>query len=648
MNIIENHTQLSDKPLVTDHPVYLWLKQNFRKLQGKPPLQEEVLDKVVSQATSDENLIGILLFGSLASGTHTWKSDIDLIFIYQACQPNSGVANIIVDRVMVQYFFTSFETLVENQENVPYLLHIFSDGKILFDRNSTIAPLVERIKEYFDAHPEIEADWIRIKALHQVEKNGPVCAQTTIIQRWDELEEKYSGGTRKRTFFKNNPPTQVIQQEKLNRLRHKMEHTKNNLPHHSFEESLVRKRNHLKTSDKNGISKARRIIKGILIALLVLVLGLAVIAAGIYIWARMSTDTSLAARGIIWGGSQFDDWKRFPSREVEASDSPIAFDVEESDIFDEFPIDGQPLETYLEASNTTALIILHGDKLLYEGYFNGSSRDGTQSSMSVAKSFVSTLVGIAIEEGSISSLDDPVTAYIPELLDRDPRFEQITIRHLLMMTSGLRFEWDESNPFSDDFITSHSPNMRQAALNSEIAAAPGQSYHYNDYNPLLIGMVLERATGMPVSKYLETRLWKPMGAEGEGSWDLDSENSGFERMSVGINGRAIDFARLGWLFLNEGRVGDRQVIPQAWVDEVTLASDAIFTDRGDHANYYQNYWFLDVENEAFYAEGNFCQFIYVYPASDLVLVRHGSDCGGTYWTWLLGEIAQAIEAEITG
>ena len=129
MNIIEKNEALSTKPLVPNHPLLLWMTQNYRRLTGKPMLQEEVLDKVVSQAIRDENLIGILLFGSLASDTHTWKSDIDLIFIYQACQPASGVANIILDGVVVQYFFSSFDTLVENQENVPYLLHLFCEAK---------------------------------------------------------------------------------------------------------------------------------------------------------------------------------------------------------------------------------------------------------------------------------------------------------------------------------------------------------------------------------------------------------------------------------------------------------------------------------------------------------------------------------------
>ena len=203
MNIIEKNEALSTKPLVPNHPLLLWMTQNYRKLTGKPMLQEEVLDRVVSQAIRDENLIGILLFGSLASDTHTWKSDIDLIFVYQACQPASGVANIILDGVVVQYFFTSYDILLENQENVPYLLHIFCEAKILFDRQGTFSPVVSQIEDYFAAHPEIEAEWIKIESLHQSEKNGPACAQTTILQRWDELEEKYSGGVHKRTFFLN-------------------------------------------------------------------------------------------------------------------------------------------------------------------------------------------------------------------------------------------------------------------------------------------------------------------------------------------------------------------------------------------------------------------------------------------------------------
>lgn len=202
MNITEIRTVKSGITSITDQPIFLWLEQTFRKIQGKPSLQEEILDKVVNQELSDGNLLGILLFGSLAAGTHTWKSDIDLIFVYETHEPPSGLVNTFVDRIEVQYFFTNIETLVQNQETVPYLLHIFREGKILFDRNNSVAPVVDKIKHYFTAHPEIEAEWIQLKELHQVEKRGPACAQTTILQRWDELEEKYSDGVRKRTFFK--------------------------------------------------------------------------------------------------------------------------------------------------------------------------------------------------------------------------------------------------------------------------------------------------------------------------------------------------------------------------------------------------------------------------------------------------------------
>lgn len=206
MDMVDNRTtqsSLSLEPIVPNRPVFLWLEQNFRKIQGKPSLQEDVLEKLLKQLKEDENLLGVLLFGSVASGKHTWKSDIDLIFVYETYEPTSGLVNRSVDGIVVQYFFTTFDTLVQNQEAVPYLLHVFCDGRILFDRYDSIAPVVDQLKHYFATHPEVEAEWVRIKELHQEEKKGPECAQTTILQRWDELEDKYSGGVRKRTFFTN-------------------------------------------------------------------------------------------------------------------------------------------------------------------------------------------------------------------------------------------------------------------------------------------------------------------------------------------------------------------------------------------------------------------------------------------------------------
>ncbi len=385
----------------------------------------------------------------------------------------------------------------------------------------------------------------------------------------------------------------------------------------------------------------RKIVRILIIALSALL----IIAAAGYLWAYLSTGSSLTARGIMWGDAKADDWKRYPSRAIPAADTPVYFESAETDIFDDFPIDDRPLAQFLAATGTTAFIVLHDNELLYEGYFNDSSHEDLQPSLSAAKSFVSTLVGIAIAEGFINSLDDPLTDYIPELRERDPRFADITIRHLLNMRSGLRFDRDPSNPYSDDFITYASPDLRAAALASEIVEPPGQRFHYNDYNPLLVGMILEKATGMTVSDYMATRLWGPMGAEADGSWDLDSEKSGFEKMSVGVNGRAIDMAKLGWIFLHGGKNGEQQVVPAAWVDETTRAGEGeVLVDHGSQK--YRHFWWIDDENGSYNAEGNFCQFIYVYPPADLVLVRHGHDCGGVYWTGLLGDIAREVERRL--
>lgn len=144
---------------------------------------------------------------------------------------------------------------------------------------------------------------------------------------------------------------------------------------------------------------------------------------------------------------------------------------------------------------------------------------------------------MAIADGHIGSVDDPVTRYLPELAERDPRFSRIALRHLLTMSSGLRTE--------DAY---YDLDVRAVALeDTEIAGPPGEEFLYNNVNPQLLGLVIERATRRSVSAYLEEKLWGPLGMEADGSWSLDSEKSGFDVMQAGLNGQASDFAKFGAL-----------------------------------------------------------------------------------------------------
>jgi len=178
-----------------------WARRFLKK--GRFPLvHEAILEKEVAKVMADENTIGLLLFGSVASGTHNRKSDIDLLRIYKTHKPATGIKNRRAGGVKVGTVFFTYETLVHSQETFPYLLHIFVNAKLLFDRNQTIEPVLEKVRQYFLSHPEVEEDWDRIYARFRVEKNASKCEQTTILQVWDELEDRYSDWARKRTFFK--------------------------------------------------------------------------------------------------------------------------------------------------------------------------------------------------------------------------------------------------------------------------------------------------------------------------------------------------------------------------------------------------------------------------------------------------------------
>ena len=355
-------------------------------------------------------------------------------------------------------------------------------------------------------------------------------------------------------------------------------------------------------------------------------------------------------RTLVWQGSDAFDWQKFPSHPLHAAPTPFLFAVKPDPRVEELfqQLSGaKDWKRFLEANHTQALIVIKDGAVVYENYFNNTQRDSIVTSFSVAKSFTSALIGIAIQEGYINSVADPITTYLPELAKRDPRFTKITIRDLLSMSSGLAYQ--EFRPLlfnSDDILTSYYPDQRKIALeNTHIIDRPGEHFQYNKYHPQLLGMILERTTGMSVTTYLQTRIWDKLGMEFDGSWSVDSKTSDFEKMETGVNARAIDFAKLGVLFLNGGRWQGHPVISEAWVHESTQP----LLPKND-ADYYPQ-WFTTLPGQGYYkymwwgmtraedsydftAYGNKGQFIYVAPKKNLVIVRNGIEYGIPTEAWL--------------
>lgn len=383
-----------------------------------------------------------------------------------------------------------------------------------------------------------------------------------------------------------------------------------------------------------------RILVGTVLVVIALVSVFLLVALVVY-------PAEYVRRVFAWRASDYGDYmNNFPMRTMEASPQPFSFrqNLREEEVAALFAsvFGVEEFDAFLEQGGTQALIVIQDDAVLYERYFNGVQRDTLLTSFSTAKSFDSALVGIALAEGHIASVDDPITDYLPELAERDERFTQITIRHLLRMASGMAYQAFRPLLFnSDDILTSYYPDQRKAALEfSRIVDPPGNYFSYNKYHPQLLGLIIERATGMSVTDYMQQTLWDPVGMEFEGSWSLDSEESGFEKMEAGLNARAIDYAKLGRLYLEQGLWNGTQVVPAGWVVESTAPDPATETDayyRDDNGRflrqsdgYYGYMWWGFRRGQTGYdftAMGDHGQFIYVAPHQRLIIVRNGLDYG---------------------
>ena len=368
--------------------------------------------------------------------------------------------------------------------------------------------------------------------------------------------------------------------------------------------------------------------------------GLLAIISIALLYAYIAYPAEYVNRVLRWGDAGVDDYLKFPERVLQPSDSPFEFsyNLDEDHVRTQFKTGSaiDDLDSFLAKNRTQAFIVIQDDAILYEQYFNGYSRDSIVTSFSIAKSVTSTLIGIAITEGYINDLNDPITDYLPELAERDPAFKNITIRNLLMMSSGIKYvEFPFVN--GDDAKTYYFPNLRQLALeDTRITGVPGETFHYNNYHPLLLGMILERATGTSVANYLQEKILKPAGMQYSGSWSLDEHD--FEKMESGINARAIDFAKFGRLFLHNGNWNGVQIVQAEWVAEATQADTSV-----DYANYYPHdfifangqgyykymWWGIqrDEQTYDFMALGNHGQIIYISPHKNLIVLRYGESYG---------------------
>jgi len=289
---------------------------------------------------------------------------------------------------------------------------------------------------------------------------------------------------------------------------------------------------------------------------------------------------------------------------------------------------GPPLSTdydidaFMARQNSAALVVLHNGAIRFEAYGLNQTAESRWTSFSVAKSITSTLVGVALAQGHIESLDDTVSTYVSGL--QGSAYDDVTIRQLLTMTSGVAWDEDYSDPnsdvarFNDVERVAGEPAIVTYLRNLPRAHPPGEVYNYSTGETNLVGLLVEAATGVPLNQYLSDQIWQPYGMTSDASWV--TAESGEPISGCCLQATARDFARFGQFILDRGRIGDISILPEGWLDAATQTQ--VQTDRSTSSDYGFQWWTRD--DGSFTANGIFGQFIFIDPARQLVIAGNAS------------------------
>jgi len=283
----------------------------------------------------------------------------------------------------------------------------------------------------------------------------------------------------------------------------------------------------------------------------------------------------------------------------------------------------------LEKLGTKAVLIFKKDELVFEKYWDGHKKETVSNSFSAAKTVVSLLIGAAYDEGKIKNLDEKVGKYLPDFTVHGK--EKITIRHLLMMSSGLDWEESGKNPLSENAESYYGTDLRGLINRQHAIEKPGVRFEYQSGDSQILGYVVEKATGKDLSAYAQEKLWNKIGAENNAFWSLD-KLGGDEKSFCCMYATARDYGRLGKLISQRGKWDNQVVISQKYMDEM-LSNPKMSTKEGvPNLRYGLHIWTYlgDPKSPVYYCRGILGQYIISIPDRNLVIVRLGSKRGENY------------------
>ncbi|MDH5622249.1 MAG: beta-lactamase family protein, partial [Gammaproteobacteria bacterium] len=314
----------------------------------------------------------------------------------------------------------------------------------------------------------------------------------------------------------------------------------------------------------------------------------------------------------------------FPTRTVQRGDSVRALAYNESNLDDfAFTHDDKSYDLYdvISLNRVSGLIILHGGEVKFEKYFLGNDAETRWMSMSVVKSMTAILVGAAIKDGYIESLDDPIVRYLPQMTGS--AYDGVSVRNLIQMASGVAWNETYTDPGSDRRrmleaqIGQRPGDILDLMASLPRAAEPGMRWNYSTGETHVVGALVAAATNRPVAAYLSDKIWSKAGMEADANWWLESPG-GLEVGGSGLSATLRDYARFGLFMLEDGLIDGARVLPEGWMSEAGSRK----TIDGEIVEY--GYMLWPLHGNSYAAIGIFGQFVFVDPDNDLVIAMWGA------------------------